>query len=1036
MTEMRDVIVAIGASAGGLEALQGFFRALLPDTGMAFVVVTHLGPGRPSSLPEIIARYTEMPVHAAEDNQKVEPGHVYVLAVDSVVTIKAGRLRLRSGPADRRERNPIDLFFASLAEDKTEDAIGIVMSGGGSDGALGIKAIKERGGLTLAQGADHTSPRHDGMPSSAIATGVVDLILPAEEMPAKLIEYVRSFAALDRQSRAGREQEPGTVATIFHILRNQVGHDFSGYKERTFLRRVHRRMQVVQLATVDAYVERLRGDPHEVTALFRDLLIGVTGFFRDPEAFDALAQQVLPTILDGRGADAVVRCWVPGCATGEEAYSLAILIREHLSGRSAAPRVQIFATDIDERALGIARAGRYPPQLVDSVSKARLDRFFNHDGLSYGLTKEVRDLCVFSAHNVIRDPPFSRIDLVTCRNLLIYFSNELQRLVVPVFHYALRPGGFLFLGTAENVTQHQDLFEPVSKRQRIFRRVDRPPANLIVPMFGLVGRATGTVDVEPRAARPDAQRLRQLVEGSLLDRFAPAHVIVNRDAEILYFSARTGKYLEAPAGVPSRQLLAMTRRGLRLDLQEAFREAAQTRRAVAKENIAIEVDDRVQVIAVHVEPLGYSAEDPLYLVLFIDHGPPQPPTGEAVVVRDGESGEQLERDLRETRDRLQTTVEEYETALEELKSANEELVSVNEELQSANEELESSKEEQQSVNEELHAVNLDLNAKIEELDRLNADIRNLFEGTQIATIFLDRHLLIRSFTPAVTAIFNLIHSDRGRPLTDIVGHLEPLDLPAVIQQVLDRREPLERPVSLRDGRSHFMMRILPYRGANDAIEGVLLTFVDVTQVVQAEQHQRMLVAELNHRVRNMLQVVSAVAAKSFDAGASSEAFAARFMGRLHALADAYELLSREGWTTIPLDDLVNRQLSPHARDDAQSLDVGGPPVSVTPRGALALGMVVHELATNAAKYGALSRPGGRVTVRWELAQDPKAALVIRWLERGGPEASTPGRRGFGTELIERQVRYDLDGEVVLELAPEGLAATLRLPLGACFRTTA
>src|SRR4051794_7733111 len=438
-------VVGIGASAGGIEALEGFFRGLPARPGLALVVVTHLSPERESRLHEILARYTDMAIHIAADERQVEPDHVYVLPADAILGIEQGRLRITKPNVGRRERKPIDIFFSALAADQGEHAAGVVLSGGDGDGTLGVKAIKERGGLTLAQVADGYGPSHPEMPDSAISAGFVDFALPADEMGARLAEFARSLHLLDSLVANTGQAEDGRALDearqeICTILRNQIGHDFAGYKSKTFFRRVQRRMQVTQLDTIEAYLERLRQDPQEVNALFRDLLISVTNFFRDADAFEALARAVVPKLFEGRGADEVVRVWVPGCATGEEVFSLAILLREHMDGLTALPRVQLFATDIDERALSVARAARYPGPLLDGISPERRARFFTADGGSYVVAKEVRDLCIFSSHSVLRDPPFSRIDLVSCRNLLIYFRSEAQNHVIPIFHYALRPG--------------------------------------------------------------------------------------------------------------------------------------------------------------------------------------------------------------------------------------------------------------------------------------------------------------------------------------------------------------------------------------------------------------------------------------------------------------------------------------------------------------------------------------------------------------------------------------------------------------------
>ncbi|MDB5406485.1 MAG: chemotaxis protein CheR [Rhodospirillales bacterium] len=1046
-------IVGIGASAGGIEALQQFFRALPTESGLAFVVVTHLPPGRESSLVPIISQYTAMPVVAAEDGMVVEPNRTHVLSHEGILTIENGRLRLR-GPEAVRERHPIDVFFASLAVDRAERSVGIVLSGGGSDGTLGIKAVKQHGGLTLAQGSDHHERRHASMPESAIATGLVDLVLPVHEMPANLIAYFSGFAVLDDRFR--EKDHTGRIAAacdaICRILRRQLGHDFSGYKGKTFLRRVQRRMQVLHLGDIDAYVSRLDREPDEARLLFRDLLISVTSFFRDMEAFDELAARVIPRILAGKGADDTVRVWVPGCATGEEVYSIAILLLEGMDKLPALPKVQVFATDIDEPALAVARAARYPSSLLDGISPERLQRFFTAVGGSYSLTREVRDLCIFSAHSVIRDPPFSRIDLISCRNLLIYLDGDLQSRVIPIFHYALRPGGYLFLGTSENITQHAELFTPLTKKQRLFQRRDQATVTVPVPLF-LPGRngngaapvvLAGSAGAMAGVPHLEGLPLRQAVERRVLERFAPAFVVVNRDDEVVYYSSRTGKYLEPAPGAPNRQLIAMARKGLRLELRAALREAEETRRRVRREGLSVEIDDRVQTIALTIEPLPDEKNPPLFLVVFEDVGRPLPPeeAWRARSTREDSTVEHLETELRETRERLQATVEEYETAVEELKSANEELVSVNEELQSTNEELETAKEEQQSVNEEMHTINAELNVKVDELDRANADLKNLFESTQIATLFLDRHLVIRSFTPAVTTLFNLIPTDRGRPLTDIANQLEAVDLRADIQHVLDTREPLERRVSGGAAKgTHYLMRILPYRAGDNTIDGVLVTFVDVNKVVAAEDHQLLLIAELNHRVRNMLGVVIGLVTQSAARAPEVSAFTNRLLERLHALAGTYGLVSRDNWTPVQLRELVQQELEPYLLgEEKQRITLEGAPVSLAPKAALAFGMAFHELATNAAKHGALLQPTGSIEVSWAIDGGGKAngegkadggngaapRLVVRWREAGGP-VDNPGK-GFGTDLLRRLLSYEVDGEAALEFTPQGVRAELSVPV--------
>jgi two-component system CheB/CheR fusion protein len=794
-------------------------------------------------------------------------------------------------------------------------------------------------------------------------------------------------------------------------------------------------MQVLQFSELSRYVERLERDPDEVSRLFRDLLIGVTNFFRDADAFEALEQSVMPGIFAGRsGADAV-RIWVPGCATGEEVYSIAILAREQMEKMKAPPRVLVFATDIDEAALTVARAGRYPAPLMKDVTPARLQRFFVRDDVSYMIKNDVREMCIFSVHNVLRNPPFSRIDLVSCRNLLIYLGAAFQSQVFPVFHFSLRPRGFLFLGTSENVSQHAELFAPVDKKHRIFQCREHAITPLDIPSFSATG---GRVAMPDGALRRDpaglSTSLRHVVEMRVLERFAPAHVVVNRDGEILHYSARTGRYLEPSTGLPTRQLAAMARKPLRLDLIAAFREAVETRRAVVRENLSIQTDDRMQNFDLVIEPLADKAGDPLYLILFKDVGAPAVPAGPPAPIEGDVRLERLDRELGETRERLQSLVEEYETAVEELKSSNEELQSVNEELQSSNEELETSKEELQSLNEELHTVNAELNSKIDELDSANGDLRNIFDSTQIATVFLDRDLVIRSFTPAVTGIFNLISTDRGRPLTDIVSHLALGDLRRDIRAVLEGGAPVERQVPRLDGKASYLMRVLPYRSPHGVTEGVLVTFVDVTRLTEVEAQQRALIEELSHRVHNMLSVVNAIAQQTLRTSASPEAFAETFAGRVGAIGTAYRLVLRQGRSNVPVRDVLREQMLPYAGigDDhaglSERVKLGGPEVLLRSGAVISFGLIVHELVTNALKYGALSNAAGKIEVSWHLDDADARALVLSWRESGGPPVKKPTDSGFGTKLIEREVSGTMGGSVKLTYKPAGLTAVLSIPL--------
>ncbi|WP_051505624.1 CheR family methyltransferase [Mesorhizobium sp. WSM2561] len=1024
----RFPIVGVGASAGGIPAMEGLFKGITGQPGMAFVIVTHLSPERESLLHEVVGRYTQLPVVVVEDGTTVLSDHVYVMPQNVVLTIERGVLHLRPSNVLSRERKPIDIFFSALAEDQGEYAVAVILSGGDSDGTLGAKAIKERGGLTVAQAPDGYGPRNPDMPKSAISSGLIDIAAPAEEIGAKLEGFARSFDMLNGVAGGGEHEtaELGRLRDeIYGILQGQSGHDFSGYKTKTFLRRIKRRMQIGQLDSIEEYVEWLKKDPREVANLFRDLLINVTDFFRDPDAFKLLEDKVVPQLFEGKTASDAVRIWVPGCATGEEVFSIGMLLREHMETLSVVPRVQIFATDIDEPALAVARAARYPAALLQGVSPERRQRFFSSAGESYVLANEVRELCVFSPHSIVRDPPFSRMDMVSCRNLLIYFGSDIQNRVIPIFHYALKPGGYLFLGTSESVGQHDDLFATVDKKQRIFQAREHAPPHIRLPMLIGDGRSgaflpEGTGPNKRTASYP----LRQAVEAQVLERFAPPHVVVNGDGDVVYYSARTGRYLEAPQGIPSRQVLTLARSGLRLDLRAALRDAASTRRTIVRENVVIDEDDeQAQSIKLTVEPLAERGKgERLYLLLFEPTGPVQARSDVGPENRSSEGAADLERELRETRERLQSTIEEYETALEELKSSNEELVSVNEEAQSTNEELEASKEEMQSLNEELNTINSELTSKIEELDRANSDLRNLFESTQIATIFLDRNLVVRTFTPAASSFFSLRPSDVGRPLTELSSQLDYPELKPHIDAVFETGETLNHHLA-RDNQGRFyMVRINPYRDKDNRIQGVVVTLVDVTTLAETEEQNRVLISELNHRVKNMLAVVASIANRTRESSESKEEFAEALIGRLHAMSRAYGLLSKERWKEASINELLHQELEPFSID---RFELDGAEVKLSPQQGLSLSMAIHELATNAAKYGALSKPEGRVALTWSADGD---IFRLAWRERGGPPVRKPEINGFGLSLLQGEIGYRLGGNVETTFNRDGLEVQITFPM--------
>ena len=1011
-------IVGIGASAGGISALSTFLRTVPAQSGMAFVVVTHLSSTRESHLHEVLATHTDMSVEVIRDGDPARADTLHVMPERATLGISEGRFQLQEIEPGQRVRKPIDIFFGALADDQGDNAAGIVMSGGDGDGTLGVKALKQRGGVTFAQADGDPPALNPEMPRSAVASGFVDFAVPLSEMAERLIRVRDGQSAMGTQrvpTEDDAEADAAEVqATISEILQVQTGHDFSGYKEKTFFRRVARRMQVCQVTTLPAYCAVLRDDRAEVDALFRDLLISVTSFFRDTEAFDALREKVIPKLLADRKGEDALRVWVPACTTGEEVFSLAILLREHLDAHPSPVRVQIFATDIDEAALSVARQGSYPKALLKHVGAERLARFFHADGPAFAVNKEVRDMCVFSPHNVIGDPPFSRMDLISCRNLLIYFGPDLQRQVIPTFHYALRPGGYLFLGTSEGVANFDHLFDAVDKKHRIFRTTEtsrqwRPP-----------GPMPRGIPAEPGASgeMPTGAQVRHRVERQVLEHHTPAHVVVREDGEIVFTSGGTGRFLEMPRGAPSRHLPDMVHRDLRLELRAALRKVVDTGEPVVRRNLA--GPDGARRLDLAVEPLrGSGDRNRLFVILFseaADAGAPHPlppPTA---------GFESAEAELREMRERLQGTVEEYETALEELKSSNEELTSVNEEAQSSNEELEASKEEMQSLNEELNTINAELSAKIEELDRANSDLKNLFEATQIATVFLDADLVIRNFTPAAAELFSLRGADIGRPLPELASVRDYPELQDHIRHVFRTGEVFEHRLDRADLGAHYLVRLNPYRDKAGRIMGAVVTFVDVTSLAQSEAHGQVLIAELNHRVKNMLAVVTTIVKSSLRAAGIKGEGVATLSDRLQSMARAYSLLTDSAWTRVNVREIAQTEL---AAFGAERVTVSGPAIDVEPRQSLALSMVIHELATNAAKYGSLSADAGSLALQWaHEGQD----LSFVWREVDGPRPKEPESSGFGFTLIRLQVEQQLSGRLETTFADDGLTVRFAFPL--------
>ena len=848
-------VVGIGASAGGLAAFEAFFSAMPSGngsgSGMAFVIVQHLAPDYKSILTELVRRYTRMQVFEVEDGMRVEPNCTYIIPPNHDMAYLHGALQLLKPGAPRGHRCPVDFFFRSLAQDQHERAIGIVLSGTGSDGTQGVRAIKAEGGMVMAQ--DSESTQYDGMPRSAIATGMVDFVLPPAEMPARLLAYVAH--AFGRNT--GAVHSPGlrvddALKKIFVLLRAQTGHDFSQYKPNTINRRVERRMAIHQIGHVDEYVLYLRKNPSEVTALFRDLLIGVTQYFRDPEAFKALQEEAIVRLLSNKPAGDLVRVWVPGCSTGEEAYSIAILLQERMEALKTSFKLQVFATDIDSRSIEQARAGLYPASIAADVSAERLARFFTEEpgGGFFRINKFIRDILVFSEQDVVRDPPFSKLDLISCRNLLIYMNQELHKKLIPLFHYALNRGGVLFLGTSESVGDRVELFVTLNRNAKLYQRMDDgTPQRLTLERF-LPPPTAGAGAPHPagKAVRDSAAQLRELTERTLLQQYAPVGALVNERGDILYLHGRTGEYLEPAPGEAGLNILKMARPGLRPGLTTALHKAVATIEPVFHPGLRVKTNGDFSGVNLKIRPVtSDAAEPPLFLVILEPAAEaPGKEKGAARSARAPASADErrkensaqaaaLKQELKDKEEYLQTTTEELETSNEELKSANEEMQSINEEMQSTNEELETSKEELQSVNEELATVNAELQGKVADLSQANNDMNNLLAGTGVGTIFVNHQLHIQRFTPAVTQVINLIATDVGRPVGHIVSNLTDYDrLVPDVQQVLDTLVPKEIEVQDKLGK-WFVLRIRPYRTLDNVIDGAVITFFDITEIKQAKE---------------------------------------------------------------------------------------------------------------------------------------------------------------------------------------------------------
>ena len=834
-TSLSFPIVGIGASAGGLEALEQFFPNMPKDSGMAFVVIQHLDPTHVGFLPELLQRKTDMKVTQVTDNLQAKPNHVYVIPPNKSMSVLNGVLHLFVPTEKRGLRLPIDTFFRSLADDQQEKSIGIILSGMGSDGSLGLKAIKEKNGIVLVQ--DPLTAKFDSMPNSAIASVKVDIKAEANELPAKLISLLKFIPAIS-QITVIDDSNKSNIDKIVILLRTQTGHDFSFYKKNTLFRRIERRMVIHQIDEIANYVYFLQDNPNELDILFKEFLIGVTNFFRDTAVWELLKEKVLPDLFNELPNGYALRAWITGCSTGEEAYSLAILFKEAYEKVKHIKKLsfQIFATDIDRDAIEIARKGVFSPNIVADVSPERLSRFFTSNETNYSVNTSIREMILFAPHDVTKDPPFTKLDFISCRNLLIYMENELQGKLMNLFYYSLNTGGLMLLGSAESVNTQYELFTVIDKKLKLYKRSNTTMEIEMMDFHCSLSpeKKRTQEDISPVKA---AVNIQTFAEQLLLQRFAPASVIINQEGDILNFIGRTGKYLEHATGKASVNIYAMAREGLRNELAGAIRKAKQNYEPVILRNIKVRNNGDTQIVNVTFQAIENPNEfKGTIMIVFTDVTALQKPVSrksktakQTSTTRENE----LEIDLQHTIGELQNAREEMQTSQEELKSTNEELQSTNEELQSTNEELLTSKEEMLSMNEELLTVNVELQSKIADFIAIDSDMKNLLNSTDIATLFLDKELNIRKFTEKLTNIVKLRPTDIGRPFTEMSSDLQYPEIAGHAREVLRTLISKESVISTKDQR-WFTVRIMPYHRVDDKIDGVVITFIDISVAKKLE----------------------------------------------------------------------------------------------------------------------------------------------------------------------------------------------------------
>jgi two-component system, chemotaxis family, CheB/CheR fusion protein len=1031
----RFPTVGIGSSAGGVHALQMFFDSLPDDVDAAFVVVVHLDPGHQSELSNILATRTRMPVAQVEGRVRIEPRHVYVIPPNRQLLVTDQHLAIAAFDEPRWQRAPIDLFFRSLAAQRGDD-FAIILSGAGSDGSVGIKAVKESGGIILVQDPDEAE--YGSMPRSAVATGLADFVLPVREIAARLPELIRNRQS--PPSEALNESDGEAMQRILSHLRVRLGHDFSSYKKSTVRRRIARRMQVQRAATMADYLTILRENPPEAQALFADLLISVTTFFRDTSAFDKLASLVIPRLFEDKGASDPIRVWVPGCATGEEAYSIAILLLEEASRHDVRPEIQVFASDLDDTALAVARDGRYPVAIEADMTEDRLRKFFTREGDALRVTRELRDIVLFAKHSLLKDPPFSRVDLISCRNVLIYLDRELQQHICGAFHFALKSLGYLFLGSSESADAPVGAFRPVDREARIFQRMPMPTEVRVAPRLG-----AGTFGLEPLPARAPA-RFRALSEAGVhreaLERLAPPSVVVDESYRVMHLSEQAGRYLQPSGGTLANDITELAREELRFDIRAALHRVFARNEPSLSGPIAVRFNGATRRVYLQARPLSPDPNANRTAIIFFFEGETLSDgslTSTTIEERaPTEQSQQLQQELQFTQSQLRASREEYEGANEELRAANEELQSINEEYRSTAEELETSKEELQSINEELQTVNSELKTKLESVSRAHNDVQNLMAATDVGILFLDGQLRINRFTPRVSELFNIVTGDEGRSITDFTHRLDYEDLATDARKVLRDLSSTEREVHGKDG-SWYLTRLKPYRTVEDKIDGVVVTFVDIGErrraedaLRESESRMRVLVGELQHRTRNLIGVVMAMADRTGAPGQTLEEFKASLADRLMALARVQGLFSRaapgEG---VTFDSLLDSEMSAHSENGGAVTLEGPLGIVLNSVSVQALAMALHELTTNALKYGALGRKDARLKIAWRVQlENGSPWIFVDWKESGVEITEPIGPRGVGNgrRLIEEALPYQFGARTTFAIEPDGVHCTIALPL--------